>query len=113
MSNLQSPPLTFGVLLTILGALLASDGIFFLSHGVPLVGSAYFIVAGLGVVFSGILIARGKLVGAWLYAGVFLLMVIWSVVELGGNIQALLPRVALPGLICAYIFSSKFRERLA
>ena len=70
------------------------------------------LVAGLGVLVSGILIARGKLVGAWLYAVVFLLMVVWSVTELGGNVDALLPRLALPGLICAYIFS-KVRAQLA
>lgn len=40
-------------------------------------------------------------------------MLIWSVAELGGNVQAILPRVFLPGLLCAYIFSSKVRERLA
>jgi quinoprotein glucose dehydrogenase len=113
MSNTLSPPRTFGVLLATLGALLAGGGIYLLSIGVPLTGSAYFIVAGLGVAFSGILMARGKLAGAWLYAAVFLLMVVWSVVELGGNVDALLPRVALPGLICAYIFFSNLRARLA
>jgi len=112
MAQLQSPPLTFGILLSTLGALLAGGGIYLLSLGEPLVGSAYFIVAGLGVLVSGILIARGKLVGAWLYAVVFLLMVVWSVTELGGNVDALLPRLALPGLICAYIFS-KVRAQLA
>lgn len=113
MSDSQAPPLTFGILLSILGALLAGGGAYLLSLGEPLIASAYFIVAGLGVAISGVFIARGKVAGAWLYAAIFLVMIVWSVAELGSNVDALLPRLALPGLICAYIFFSKVRAQLA
>jgi len=113
MPNLQAPPRTFGFLLASLGALLAVGGFYLLSLGEPPISTAYFVVAGVGVSLSGMLIARGRLVGAWLYAAVFLLMIVWSFVELDGDFQAALPRIALPGLICAYIFLTKFRERLS
>ena len=113
MASLQAPPRTFGFLLATLGVLLAGGGFYLLSLGAPPVSAAYFVVAGIGIFLSGMLIARDMLIGAWLYAAVFLLMVVWSFIELGGDVQAALPRIALPGLICAYIFLSKFRERLA
>jgi len=105
----QSPPRFFGILLAVLGAALALGGFNMLQQG----DNAYFLVAGLGISISGILIALGKLFGAWLYAATFAVMVVWSFSELGADFGQLLPRIMIPALLCFYIFSNRVRDRLA
>lgn len=76
-------------------------------------GSAYFIAAGLGILLAGVLIALGKIAGAWVYAAVVVGMAGWSLAEVGADFGQLLPRLAIPILICLYIFSDKVRPRLS
>ena len=100
----------FGILLTVLGIALIVGGIRVSSMG----GSGlYFIVVGLGVAASGGLIAAGKLLGIWVYTAVLGLMIVWSLTEEGTNLQALLPRLALPIIFAAYMYSGKVKSRLS
>lgn len=104
----EQPPRIFGSLLAVLGAALAVGGVTLIQKG----DSPYFLVAGLGILAAGVLIAMGKMLGAWAFLCTFALMVVWSLVEVGANVGLLLPRILLPGLFCAYIFSGRIRPRL-
>ncbi len=108
MTSDEQPPRVLGSLLALLGVALAVGGISLMQQG----DSPYFLVAGLGILASGVLIAMGKMVGAWAFLATFVLMVAWSLAEVGANIDHLLPRILLPGLFCAYIFSARVRPRL-
>ncbi|WP_226504326.1 glucose/quinate/shikimate family membrane-bound PQQ-dependent dehydrogenase [Pseudomonas sp. MWU16-30317] len=64
--------LVFGLPFAGLGGYLASLG-----------GSWYFLLAGLGMIVSAVLYARKRLLGAWLFAAVMVLSVIWALVDAG------------------------------
>ncbi|QHJ01154.1 membrane-bound PQQ-dependent dehydrogenase, glucose/quinate/shikimate family [Xylophilus rhododendri] len=74
--------IAMGLFLTIGGAYLAS-----------LHGSSYFALAGLGLIVSGALIARGKTAGAWLFALVLAATILWAVLDAGLNFWPLVSRV--------------------
>jgi quinate dehydrogenase (quinone) len=68
-----------GVIITLLGLALAAGGVKLVSLG----GSWYFLVGGLVMAVSGLLIARFKLAGAWLFAAFVLGTAIWAVSDAG------------------------------
>ena len=71
-----------GALLTLIGAVLAIGGY------VSPEGSAFHMLAGLGLIVSGGLVARRHRVGAWTYMLVFAGTVSWSLrnIEFGSNL---------------------------
>lgn len=108
MSEIK-PPRTLGLLLALLGATTVIGGInLLLMNDTP-----YFFVIGIGLLVSGLLLARGKKAGAYAYAGTLSVIILWSLVEVGLDVGLLLPRIVVPGLIGAYIFSGKVKSRLA
>lgn len=109
MNTSSNPPRNFGALLTVFGIALAIGGINLLRVG----DNAYFLVVGLGVAASGVLIALGRLAGARLYLATFAVVVIWSLADHRGNFSQALAQIFLPGLLCAYIFSGRIRSRLS
>ena len=87
------------ILLIAAGALFALLGIVLVIGGVQLAalgGSWYYLLAGLALVASGILIGTRKALGVWLYVGLFALTLIWSAFEAGGNFWAWVPRFICP-----------------
>ena len=64
--------MVFGLLFTAGGGYLASLG-----------GSWYFLLAGLGMIVSSVLLFKRSLKGAWLFALVMALTVIWAVIDAG------------------------------
>ena len=105
----SDPPRFLGGLLALLGLCLAFGGYGLMRQG----DSAYYLVAGLGIAVSGVLVALGKMLGAWLYAATFAVMVAWSIAEVGADVGQLLPRILVPGVLCAYLFSGRVRPRLS
>lgn len=72
--------------LFVLGAVIVAAGLFFTIGGGKLVllgGSPYFILAGLALLVSGVLVARRRPSGAVLFGLVFLLTVAWALWEVG------------------------------
>jgi quinoprotein glucose dehydrogenase len=102
------PPRVLGILITIMGAALMAAGINFITRG----DSPYFLVIGIGIVASGILMALGKRLGVYAYGLSLLVILVWSIIEEGMDISALLPRVAVPILLGVYVFSKKITGRL-
>jgi quinate dehydrogenase (quinone) len=68
-----------GVIITLLGLALAAGGMKLVSLG----GSWYFLVGGLVMAVSGLLIARFKTAGAWLFAAFLVGTAIWAVSDAG------------------------------
>ena len=85
-----------GAMLTLTGAVLAIGG--YLSPE----GSAFHMLAGMGLIVSGALVARRHRVGAWTYSLVFAGTVSWSLrnVEVGSSLAL---RLIGPALLLAMI----------
>ncbi|MFW7346232.1 MAG: membrane-bound PQQ-dependent dehydrogenase, glucose/quinate/shikimate family [Pigmentiphaga sp.] len=83
------PLLIFGIVLVLIGLVLGVGGVRLVSLG----GSWYYLIAGLGLVLSGLGYARGSRAGAWLFALVFIGTLIWSFWEVGLDFWQLVPRL--------------------
>ncbi|UJD92074.1 membrane-bound PQQ-dependent dehydrogenase, glucose/quinate/shikimate family (plasmid) [Rahnella aquatilis] len=80
--------LVIGLILGIGGAYLATLG-----------GSIYFLLMGLALIVSAVLIFKGKPSGAWLYALAFVLSVIWAVRDAGFTFWPLFSRLFTFGVL--------------
>ncbi|HWU94053.1 MAG TPA: membrane-bound PQQ-dependent dehydrogenase, glucose/quinate/shikimate family, partial [Sphingomonas sp.] len=93
------PVLLVGGLLALIGAVLIIGGIWLAAIG----GSIYYLLAGFGLAASGVLLVRGRSLGAWLYAAIWLLTIIWALWEVGLNGWALIPRVVGPSVLLVLV----------
>ena len=106
----EEPPRMLGGLLALLGLALAGGGLHMnLNLGG---GGTYFLVVGILVLVSGVLLYQGKSAALGAFGVALATVWIWSLKDEGANFSALLPRVALPTLFGLYIFSGKIRSRL-
>ncbi|MBV8465918.1 MAG: hypothetical protein JO218_08230 [Burkholderiales bacterium] len=105
---MDNRPTRAGTLLMILGALLTFGGIRLMMMG----DNAYFLVVGIGLLATGVLIRSGKRLGLGIYGATLAFVYIASIAELGANMQALLPRILMPTLVGLYLFSGRVRDRL-
>jgi quinoprotein glucose dehydrogenase len=102
-----------GVVFLLIGVVLAVGGAWLAA----LHGSLYYGLAGLGLIASGVFLARRRITGVWIYAGVFGLTLIWALWEVGLNGWALVPRLVGPlvllwlALACAPLLTVERRER--
>lgn len=107
------PARVMGVLLLLIGLILAAGGIQLLVLG----GSLYYALAGLGLIIAGVLMARRSIAGVWVYFAVFLATVAWALWEVGLDGWALIPRLAGPSvllisiLLCAPLLTVDRRPR--
>jgi quinoprotein glucose dehydrogenase len=79
-----------------LGLVTALLGVMFVVGGVRLAslgGSWYYLVAGVGLVASGVLLLRGRTTGAWVFGAVFAGTVLWSAWESGLDYWGWVPRL--------------------
>ena len=88
-----------GGLLALIGLILTVGGIWLATLG----GSLYYLLAGLGLIASGVFIIRDRTLGAWLYLGIFALTLLWAVWEVGLNLWALVPRVFGPAVLAVLV----------
>jgi quinate dehydrogenase (quinone) len=102
-------------LLTGLGVLIALIGLGLVGGGgylIALGGSGYFLLMGLAMLVSGLMIARRKPFGAWLYGVALILTAIWAVWDAGLEYWPLVSRVltfAVIGLVVALIYPTLVR----
>ncbi|AKM07690.1 membrane-bound PQQ-dependent dehydrogenase, glucose/quinate/shikimate family [Pelagerythrobacter marensis] len=87
--------IVLGLLLALLGLALFAGGAWLAALG----GSIYYLLAGLVVGISGILIARGRIAGVALYALAFLATVGWALWETGFDAWPLVPRIVGPAVL--------------
>jgi quinate dehydrogenase (quinone) len=95
--------LGLGVIIALLGLALAVGGAKLVSLG----GSWYFLVGGVAMAVAGLLIARRKPAGAWLFAGFLLGTAVWAVADVGLVFWPLFSRLfmfAVIGLVVALVY---------
>ncbi len=85
----------FGVLLVLIGLVLAVGGVWLILVG----GSPYYLLAGLGLAAAGALLITDRILGVWVYAAVFAATVIWALWEVGLQGWPLVPRVIPPAIL--------------
>lgn len=84
-------PSLLGIVLLLMGLALVAGGIKLATVG----GSLYYLIAGVGIALTGILLLAGKPAALWLYALVLFASTVWSLVEVGLDWWRLVPRLAL------------------
>jgi quinoprotein glucose dehydrogenase len=89
------PPRIFAVLLAGIGLVLIVGGGRLLMLG----GALYYLVAGLALVLSSVLLWRRRRLGPLAYGAMLLVTIIWSLWEVGFDARALMPRLAAPLVI--------------
>src|SRR3569623_1608791 len=82
-----------GVIVMLIGVVLALGGAWRAARG----GSIYYLVTGIAMLASGILLFRQRMAGGWLYLATVVLTILWAFYEVGGDSAwALGPRIAAP-----------------
>ncbi len=104
-TKMHDQPFVRGWLL-LLGIVILAAGLFFTVGGVKLLGlggSPYFLVAGLALIGSGLLIASRKPSGAWLFGATFLITILWALWEVGFTFWPLISRLLAMGVAATII----------
>jgi quinoprotein glucose dehydrogenase len=83
------------ILMAIIGIILTVGGAWLLILG----GSIYYLIAGLALLASAWFLFRGRLLGGWIYVGLFILSAIWGFAESRGNAWAMVPWLVAPLVI--------------
>ena len=91
-----------GGVIAVLGLVLLGGGLWLLWLG----GSAYYAIAGVGLLVSGILLLLRRAAGAWLYALVYAGTLVWAVAETGLRGWPLLPRVVGPTVLLLLVIAA-------
>ena len=91
-----------GIVFALIGVVLTVGGVWLLTLG----GSFYYLLAGLGLIASGVMLFRLKLLGAWIYAAVFALTLLWALWEVGLDAWALVPRVIAPAVLLVLLIAA-------
>lgn len=90
------------VLLALIGVTLLLGGLYLAAVG----GSWYYFIAGGGLIGAAFYLGQMRTLGAWIYIGVFVFTLLWSLWEVGLNGWALVPRLLGPVILLAAVIAS-------
>ena len=90
---------TIGFIVLLLGLVLGAGGVWLMSLG----GSWYYAIAGLGLIVSGYMLLRQKIVGVGLYFLIWIGTLLWAVWEVGFQLWPLVPRDVAPTIILVLV----------
>lgn len=81
-----------------------------------LAGSPYYLAAGAGLIATGVLLAMRRAAAGWVYAAVLAVTLVWAFAESGFAFWPLVPRLAGPAVLGAFVcaillFAPRGRER--
>ena len=98
-----------------LGGLLAVLGLVLIFAGAQISeqNGSYYVIVGIGTMLSGLLIFKGRKLALLVFGLTLATAWIWSLVDAGWDMGALVPRVGLLTLFGFYLFSAGTRSRLA
>ena len=90
-----------GALLALIGLVLGVGGAWLASLG----GSLYYLLAGVALITSGVLLIRRQALGAWLYGATFAATLVWAFWEVGPRPWPLVPRVLGPFILLLVVIA--------
>ena len=102
------PPYVFAIIVMLLGAALSIGGV----QLAAMDGSWYYVIAGLGLIVSGVLLWRRDLWGARTYGLVLLGTLLWGLWEVGLDLWALMPRLLALSVIGLWLLTPWARRSL-
>jgi quinoprotein glucose dehydrogenase len=108
MAQHDAPPRVTGAFLLLLGIGLALAGGWLAVLG----GSAYYLVTGIALVVTGVLLWRGQAAALWLYAAILLGTLVWAVWEQGLSFWSMAPRGDVLAPIAAWLLLPWVRRGL-
>ncbi|WP_049623776.1 glucose/quinate/shikimate family membrane-bound PQQ-dependent dehydrogenase [Frateuria defendens] len=97
-----------GIIFLLLGLALAGGGAYLAALG----GSLYYVIAGIGIAVTGILLILARRAALWLYAIVLAGTVIWSIAEVKFSWWDLVPRIAVWLVLGIYLLLPFVNRRL-
>jgi quinoprotein glucose dehydrogenase len=109
ISVARRPPYGFACLLFLVGLLMALPGAYLVALG----GSFYYLLAGIAIAASAVLLAKGRRLGSRLYGAVYALTVAWSLWEVGLDFWALIPRLLFLGVLGLWLLTPWVRRAVA
>jgi quinoprotein glucose dehydrogenase len=86
------PAILLALLLALIGAILGIGGAWLVLLG----GSPYYLIAGVALLASAWFLFRRRLLGGWIYVGLFILSAAWGFAESRGNAWAMIPWLVAP-----------------
>jgi quinoprotein glucose dehydrogenase len=86
---------TLAIICLIFGLVILAGGLWLVFLG----GSAYYALAGLGLVATGILLYQHRIEAVWVYLLTWIGTVIWAFWEVGTDWWAQVPRLVAPTLV--------------
>lgn len=101
-------PYFTGIVFLLVGLALAVGGGWLVGLG----GSPYYLVAGLGVAVTGVLLLLRKVAALWLYGVVLIGTVIWAISEVGLDGWSLEPRIVAPTVLGLWLLIPWVRRGL-
>lgn len=87
--NAVKPPYITMAIFAIIGFVLLFGGIYLISLG----GSWYYLVAGLWILATAVLLKKRAALALWLFAALLVVTAVWSLWEVGSDFWALAPRL--------------------
>jgi quinoprotein glucose dehydrogenase len=86
------PAVVLAFILALSAIILVVGGAWLLILG----GSPFYLIAGIAMLASAWLLFRGRLLGGWIYVGLFILSAIWGFAESRGEAWAMVPWLVAP-----------------
>jgi quinoprotein glucose dehydrogenase len=84
--------IVLAIVIALIGIVLTIGGVWLAVLG----GSIYYLIAGIAMLASAWFLFRGRLLGGWIYIGLFILTAIWGFAESRGNAWAMVPWLVAP-----------------
>lgn len=94
-------PKVLAVVMVIFGLPILVGGIWLLTLG----GSFYYVLAGLGLLISALLLFMGRMTGVWVYVLTWAFTLVWALWEVGLNGWAQVPRLVAPTVILVLVLA--------
>ena len=105
----QRPPRLYATVVFLIAAALTYGGVQLVLLG----GSAYYLITGVVLILSAILLWQGRRLGAWLYAAMLVGTILWAFAEVGFDGWALVPRIVAPAILGLWLLLPHVRRGLA
>ena len=105
---MQRPPRIFAAIVLLVAIAFLYGGVGLAAVG----GSLYYVLAGIALLASAILLWRGNKLGSHIYGALLAVTLLWSLFEVGTDLWALAPRLGLLAVLGAWLLTPFARRGL-